>query len=142
CSSLEVDRDPFLLELPNVIHLASDARGTLIRRADGSRVSSLEVAAALHPTAAVGGTPRRQALELIDELENMDRGRYAGPVGWLDAAGDGEWGLALRGGQVDDDGRGVQLYAGGGIVAESVPEFEWRETSAKLAPMLAALGAG
>src|SRR5699024_10796922 len=68
CSSLEVDRDPFLLELPNVIHLASDARGTLIRRADGSRVSSLEVAAALHPTAAVGGTPRRQALELIDEL--------------------------------------------------------------------------
>lgn len=139
-NSLEVDREPFLLELPNVIHLASDARGRLTRRADGSRVNSLEVAAALHPTAAVGGTPRGRALELIDELEAMDRGRYAGPVGWIGASGDGEWGLALRGGRMDEDGRGVRLFAGGGIVGESVPEYEWLETLAKLEPMLAALG--
>ncbi|WP_179429609.1 isochorismate synthase [Spelaeicoccus albus] len=140
CSSLEVDCEPFLLELPNVIHLASDARGHLTHRSDGSRVSSLEIAAALHPTAAVGGTPRGRALELIDELEATDRGRYAGPVGWIGASGDGEWGLALRGGRLDEDGRGVRLFAGGGIVGESVPEYEWLETVAKLAPMLAALG--
>jgi hypothetical protein len=95
CAGTNVPESPFVLHLANVMHLATDVTGVL--RDD---VSSLHLAAALHPSAAVCGTPTRAAAALIAELEGMDRGRYAGPVGWLDAAGDGEWGIALRCGQL------------------------------------------
>ncbi|MCU1469444.1 MAG: isochorismate synthase [Glaciihabitans sp.] len=121
---------PFTLKLPNLWHLASDVEGDLT---DGS--SSLDLIAALHPTAAVAGTPTDKALALIDELEPFDRGRYAGPVGWVGADGDGEWAIALRSAQVDDDGT-VTAFAGAGIVADSVPETELAETRMKFRPII------
>lgn len=134
CADLRVP-EPAVLELPNVVHLATTITGTL---ADpGSSV--LDVAAALHPSAAVCGTPRAEAAAAIAELESMDRGRYGGPVGWVDAAGNGEIGIALRCGQQVDE-RTLRLYAGCGLVAGSDPVTELAETRAKLAPMLGALG--
>ncbi|HVL83882.1 MAG TPA: chorismate-binding protein, partial [Pseudonocardia sp.] len=100
----------------------------------------LQLAAAVHPTAAVGGTPRAAALALIHELERMDRGRYAGPVGWVDAAGDGELGIALRCAQLD--GRSARLFAGCGVVADSDPETEVAEAAAKLVAVREALAGG
>jgi menaquinone-specific isochorismate synthase len=91
----------------------------------------------VHPTAAVGGTPTKEACALIAELEGMDRGRYAGPVGWLDADGGGELGIALRCAQLD--GRVARLFAGCGIVADSDPDSEVREAAAKLVPVRDAL---
>jgi menaquinone-specific isochorismate synthase len=135
CVELEVPESPSVLQLADVLHLATDVRGRLL---DDS--SALELAGALHPTAAVGGTPKAAALSVIAELEEMDRGRYAGPVGWLDASGDGEWCVALRCGQLD--GRSLQLLAGCGIVAGSEPAAEVAEAWAKLAAMRDALEAG
>ena len=110
-------------------------RGTL---ADGQTLrSALALAAAVHPPAAVCGTPTGTALDLIRELEHMDRERYAGPVGWVDANGNGEWGIALRCGQLS--GRTVRLFAGCGIVAGSEPAAELAETLVKLQPMRGAL---
>lgn len=123
---------PYLLPLANVQHLATDVTG---RVADGA--SALELVADLHPTAAVAGAPTPDALAVIAELEDVDRGRYAGPVGWLDAAGDGEWGIALRCAELD--GPGVRLYAGCGIVADSDPDAEGVEWEAKLLPIREAL---
>jgi menaquinone-specific isochorismate synthase len=91
----------------------------------------------LHPTAAVGGTPTDVAVRVLRELETMDRDRYAGPVGWVDARGDGEWGIALRCAQVD--GRSARLFAGCGIVADSDPDAEVLETQTKFVPMRDAL---
>ena len=122
---------PFPLRLPNLWHLASDVTGTLTR---GS--SALDLVAALHPTAAVAGAPTDAALDVIAELEPFDRGRYAGPVGWVDADGDGEWAIALRCAQVD--GETVTAYAGAGIVAGSDPARELAETALKLRPILEA----
>jgi menaquinone-specific isochorismate synthase len=116
------------------MHLATDVAGVV----DGD-VTSLELAAALHPSAAVGGTPTDSALDLICRLESMGRGRYAGPVGWMDAGGDGEWGIALRSAEVSADGRSVRLFAGCGIVAGSDPEAELAESQAKLVPVRDAL---
>ena len=124
---------PFTLKLPNVWHLASDIEGDLT---DGS--TSLDLLDSLHPTAAVAGTPTADALRIIGELEPFDRGRYAGPVGWVGADGDGEWAVALRSAQFDSDGR-VTAYAGAGIVAESVPERELLETRMKFRPIVEAL---
>jgi menaquinone-specific isochorismate synthase len=121
---------PFTLKLPNLWHLASDVEGDL---SDGS--SSLDLIAALHPTAAVAGTPTLAALSLIRELEPFDRGRYAGPVGWVGADGDGEWAIALRSAQVDPDGT-VTAYAGAGIVIDSDPEKELAETRMKFRPVI------
>jgi menaquinone-specific isochorismate synthase len=135
CVEFEVPESPSVLQLADVLHLATDVRGRLL---DDS--SALELAGALHPTAAVGGTPKTAALSVIAELEEMDRGRYAGPVGWVDASGDGEWCVALRCGQLD--GRSLQLMAGCGIVAGSEPEAEVAEAWAKLAAMRDALEAG
>ncbi|MCW2584872.1 MAG: isochorismate synthase [Frankiales bacterium] len=135
CTAVDVPAAPFVLELPNVMHLASDVTGTV---ADGA--TSLELVASLHPSAAVCGTPTAVALGLIRQLEGLTRGRYAGPVGWLDASGDGEWGIALRCGAVDpDDPRRVRLFAGCGIVAGSEPVRELAESTAKLVPMRDAL---
>jgi len=127
---------PFALKLPNLWHLASDVAGDLV---DGS--SALDMIAALHPTAAVAGTPTDAALGVIRELEPFDRGRYAGPVGWVDARGDGEWAVGLRSAQVLPDG-GVTAYAGAGIVADSVPERELNETRLKFRPIADAFGHG
>jgi menaquinone-specific isochorismate synthase len=136
CSSMNVPETPFVLHLPNVMHLATDVAGVL---ADG--VSALALAEALHPTAAVCGTPTDAARELIHGLEGMDRGRYAGPVGWMDGRGDGEWGIALRCAELDPlDGSRLRLLAGCGIVAGSDPEDELAESDAKLVPMRDALG--
>jgi menaquinone-specific isochorismate synthase len=130
---MNVPETPFVLHLPNVMHLATDVAGV-----SSDEASALQLAAALHPSAAVGGTPTDIAVEVLTELESMDRGRYAGPVGWIDAAGDGEWGLALRCGQLD--GAQVRLFAGCGIVAGSDPEAELAEAQAKFIPVRDALG--
>jgi menaquinone-specific isochorismate synthase len=124
---------PFTLKLPNVWHLASDIEGDLI---DGS--TSLDLIRSLHPTAAVAGTPTTDALRVIGELEPFDRGRYAGPVGWVGADGNGEWAVAVRSAQFEADGR-ITAYAGAGIVAESVPERELLETRMKFRPLVEAL---
>ena len=132
CSPLKVPAEPSVLRLHNVLHLATDLHGRL----SGGQ-SVLRLAWLAHPTAAVGGTPTPDARRLIDELERMDRGRYAGPVGWVDAAGNGELGIALRCAEVND--RSVRLFAGCGIVADSDPDNEVREAAAKLVPMRDAL---
>jgi menaquinone-specific isochorismate synthase len=137
CSGMNVPDAPYVLELPNVLHLATDV--TAVADPDAS---SLALAAALHPTAAVCGTPTAAARTAITELEQLDRDRYAGPVGWIDADGDGEWAIALRCGRIDrDDPRQIRLYAGCGIVGGSDPEAELAESVAKLVPMRDALGA-
>jgi menaquinone-specific isochorismate synthase len=137
CSSTYVPETPFVLHLPNVMHLASDVAGVVH---DASTVSSLQLAASLHPSAAVGGTPTAEAVKLIAEIEGMDRGRYAGPVGWMDATGDGEWGIALRSAEIS--GNAVRLFAGCGIVADSDPEAELAEAQAKFVPVRDSLVAG
>jgi menaquinone-specific isochorismate synthase len=141
CSSTNVPDVPFVLHLPNVLHLASDVTGVLATGAEhGAGPSSLALAAALHPTAAVCGTPTGAARALISRIEGMDRGRYAGPVGWIGADGDGEWGIALRSAELDrDDPRRLRLFAGCGIVAASDPADELAESEAKLEPMRSAL---
>lgn len=137
CASVNVPDEPSVLHLPNVMHLATDVTGVLSHHA-----SSLELVRELHPSAAVCGTPTLAAGRLIDELEDLDRGRYAGPVGWIDGAGDGEWCIALRCAEVSaDDPTSLRLFAGCGIVAASDPESEWLESEAKLEPMRRALGA-
>ena len=135
CTSMNVPEAPFVLHLPNVMHLATDVAG--VTHETGDVASSLTLAEALHPSAAVGGTPTKVAQALITEIEGMDRGRYAGPVGWMDAAGDGEWGIALRSAEVD--GARVRLFAGCGIVADSDPEAELAEAQAKFVPVRDAL---
>ena len=134
CSSMNVPEVPFVLHLPNVMHLATDVAGVVH---DAATVSSLQLAEALHPSAAVGGTPTAAAVQLLGDLEEMDRGRYAGPVGWIDATGDGEWGIALRSAELD--GTRVRLFAGCGIVADSDPDAELAESQAKLVPARDAL---
>ena len=132
CSSMNVPEAPFVLHLPNVMHLATDVAGVVHDAGDPS-ATSLDLAASLHPSAAVGGTPTELATALITEIEGMDRGRYAGPVGWMDVTGDGEWGLALRSAEID--GPHVRLFAGCGIVADSDPEAELAEGQAKFVPV-------
>lgn len=136
CSSMNVPETPFVLHLPNVLHLATDVAGVL-----AEPVSSLRLAAALHPTAAVAGTPTPVARALIARIEGMDRARYAGPVGWIGVDGDGEWGIALRSAELDPaDPRRMRLFAGCGVVAASDPSAEYAESEAKLEPMRHALG--
>ncbi|MFJ4174998.1 isochorismate synthase MenF [Microbacterium sp. NPDC089696] len=134
--ALAASEQPFLLKLPNLFHLATDVEGEL---AEGG--SSLDLVGALHPTAAVAGTPTPAAIAAIRELEPFDRGRYAGPVGWVDAAGNGEWAIALRCAQFSSaaDGIAVTAYAGAGIVAGSDPESELLETRVKFRPLVDAL---
>ncbi|MFI5053710.1 MAG: isochorismate synthase MenF, partial [Acidimicrobiia bacterium] len=133
CEELTVEAIPEVAVFGPVAHLATPIRGRLCEPAP----NALELARLLHPTPAVGGTPRRPALDAIRALEGFDRGRYAGPVGWVDARGDGEWAIALRGAEIE--GTRARLVAGAGIVAGSDPDAEWAETQAKLEPMLRAL---
>lgn len=132
CSQVDADSEPFSLQLPNLWHLASDVHAVL--RDDAS---VLDLAAVLHPTAAVAGTPTADAQQLISKLEPFDRGRYAGPVGWIGADGDGEWAIALRGALMQDGQ--LTAFAGCGIVADSEPQAELEETELKFKPMREAL---
>ncbi|GAB4213932.1 MAG: isochorismate synthase [Roseiflexaceae bacterium] len=124
---------PVLMRLPNVQHLFTPVTG---RAAPG--VSVLDLVARLHPTPAVGGSPRGDALGLIRASEPTERGWYAAPLGWIDAHGEGEFAVALRSGLLH--GATATLYAGCGIVAASDPEREYAESQLKLRPMLSALG--
>ena len=135
CASVNVPDEPSVLHLPNVMHLATDITGAL-----STPVGVLDLVRELHPSAAVCGTPTLAAARVIDELEGLDRARYAGPVGWVDAAGEGEWCIALRSAEISrDDPSTLRLFAGCGIVAASDPASEWAESEAKLEPMRAAL---
>ena len=120
---------PFALGLPNVWHLATDATARV-----RPGVGALDLVALLHPTAAVAGAPRAEALAAIAELEPFDRRRYAGPVGWIDGRGDGEWAIALRSAEVEGPDR-VRAFAGAGVVAASDAHQELEETGWKLAPI-------
>jgi menaquinone-specific isochorismate synthase len=132
-SDLTASPHPFPLRLPNLWHLASDVTGQL---SDGS--SALDLVAALHPTAAVAGDPTAVALAAIARLEPFDRGRYAGPVGWVDWHGDGEWAIALRCAQVT--GSRVRAFAGAGVITGSEPRRELAETGLKFRPIVGAFG--
>ena len=129
---ITVDSEPFSIALPNLWHLASDVKAML-----SSDSTSLQVVNALHPSAAVAGTPRDKALEIIEEIENVDRGRYAGPVGWLGADGDGVWAIALRGAQLSN-GK-LTAFAGCGIVAGSDAQAELDEAILKFKPIVDSL---
>jgi menaquinone-specific isochorismate synthase len=131
-SAIEVDAEPFSIALPNLWHLASDVKAAL-----NSNSSSLQVVNALHPSAAVAGTPRDKALEVIEEIEHVDRGRYAGPVGWLGADGDGVWAIALRGAQLNN--QTLTAFAGCGIVAGSDAQAELDEAILKFKPIVDSL---
>jgi menaquinone-specific isochorismate synthase len=135
CSSTNVPDAPFVLHLANVMHLATDVTGALIESA--KHVDAFALLKGLHPSAAVCGTPRNIAFDVIDEIEGMNRGRYAGPVGWIDARGDGELGIALRSGQITDNS--IRIFAGCGIVAGSDPVIELAESAAKFEAMRSAL---
>ena len=137
CSSTNVPEAPFVLHLSNVMHLATDVTGVLNDSAKQSDIFTL--IAQLHPSAAVCGTPATEAKKLINELEQMNRERYAGPVGWIDANNDGEIAIALRCGQLSNDRKTIRLFAGCGIVAGSDPANEFAESQAKLMPMRTAL---
>ena len=139
CSSTNVPEVPFVLHLANVMHLATDVTGVINDSA--TPVDIFTVIASLHPSAAVCGTPTNKAKSLIDVLEGMSRGRYAGPIGWIDARCDGEIGIALRSGEISEDKKVVRIFAGCGIVAGSNPEDELAESQAKLNPMRTALEA-
>jgi menaquinone-specific isochorismate synthase len=135
CRDVDVPAAPFVLDLPNVMHLATDVTGVVV---DGS--TSLDLLASLHPSAAVCGAPTETARAVIASVEGLRRGRYAGPVGWLDARGDGEWGIALRCAEIDaGDPARLRLFAGCGVVDGSTPAGELAESTAKLVPMLSAL---
>jgi menaquinone-specific isochorismate synthase len=136
-SSTNVPETPFVLHLPNVMHLATDVTGVI--NDSVTQIDIFTLTAALHPSAAVCGTPTDRARTLIQEIESLNRGRYAGPVGWIDARGDGEFGIALRCGQISEDQKSIRLFAGCGVVAGSDPAKELAESQAKLAPVKSAL---
>jgi menaquinone-specific isochorismate synthase len=137
CSSTNVPESPFVLHLSNVMHLATDVTGVL--NGSTKQTDVLDLVEQLHPSAAVCGTPKDLANNLIAELEQMNRQRYAGPVGWVDANGDGEIAIALRCGLLSQDRRSIRIFAGCGIVAGSDPANEFAESQSKLMPMRNAL---
>lgn len=133
CSYLDAEPEPSVVAVANVQHLATLVEGRLSR----PEPSVLELVDSLHPTPAVGGDPRPAALALQREIEELDRRRYAGPVGWVDADGNGEWAVGVRSAELD--GAVARVYAGNGIVVDSEPEAELAETQAKFAAVLGAL---
>lgn len=133
CEPLSWDPEPVLLETANVWHLATRFTGTLSDRS----VNVLDLVAALHPTPAVCGTPTDLARAAIADLEPFDRGSYAGPVGWIDGRGDGEWAIALRCAALG--GERATLFAGAGIVGDSEPASEADETGRKFRAFLDSL---
>ena len=135
CCELEVPDRPSVLELRNVSHLGTRLTGRLAAGSAGP--SALQLAAALHPTPAVAGSPTEAATRYIASAEGLDRGCYAGPVGWMDASGDGEWAIGIRSAVVE--GSRAELFAGVGVVAGSDPMAELAETQLKLQALLAAV---
>lgn len=133
CRTLDV-RGPELVSTPAIWHLSTTVTGELIDQ----DTTALDLAAALHPTPAICGTPTDAARSLVTELEPFDRAYYAGAVGWVDAAGDGEWAVGIRCAEIADTS--MRLYAGGGIVPASDPQTELDETSAKFRTLLGAMG--
>ena len=135
CSYLDWEPEPSIVTVANVQHLGTMMAGHL----SDPRPHVLELVDALCPTPALGGFPRTDALELIAAHEGFERGRYGGAVGWLNAAGDGVFAVAIRCAELSDDRRSARLIAGGGIVAESEPSAELAETQAKFQAMLSAI---
>ena len=133
CERLQVPEVPSIMQLRNVLHLGTHIIGDLRNPAP----SALELVAALHPTPAIGGTPTPAALEWLAENEGLERGRYAGPVGWIDGDGNGEFALGIR--SADIDGNRARLVSGVGLVKGSDPETELAETQLKLQALLAAV---
>ena len=139
CDELDIPSTPSIVSLRNVSHLGTLITGSLRARdvADGKALSALQLAGLLNPTAAVGGVPTAAAIACQRELEPEPRGTYAGPVGWVDAAGNGEWAVGLRSARIE--GNRARMFAGGGIVADSDPMSELVETQLKLQALLAAV---
>jgi isochorismate synthase len=137
CETLEIGGTPELTRLANVQHLHTPVHGTLAAGPDGTVPCILDLVARLHPTPAVGGSPRPEALELIRRRERLDRGWYAGPVGWLDRHGEGEFAVAIRSALLR--GGEARLFAGCGIVGGSDSRSEYQESRLKLRAMLGAL---
>lgn len=135
CSYLDWEPEPWALTVANVHHLATRIEGHL----SSPRPSAVELVRALTPTPALGGHPRGAALAMIDAVEHVERDLYGGAVGWVDAAGQGTWAVAIRCAQLSGDRRTARLHAGGGIVADSEPLAELAETQAKFQAMLGAL---
>lgn len=133
CVDTYAPAEPRLVKLSNLQHLYTPVSGRLL-----PPFTLLDLVARLHPTPAVGGLPRTDALEYLRANEGLDRGWYAAPVGWLDARGEGDFAVALRSGVLRDDQ--AVLFAGVGVVQDSVPDDEYAETNLKLRPMLGALG--
>jgi menaquinone-specific isochorismate synthase len=134
CAHLDVPETPSILGLRNVSHLATRITGRL---RPSTPETALDLVARVHPTPAVGGDPRDVALPYLQTVEGFDRGRYAGPVGWVDARGDGAWAVAIRSAEVD--GSQARIFAGNGVVSGSDPADELAETQLKLQALLAAL---
>jgi menaquinone-specific isochorismate synthase len=132
CTALDMPPSPSLLKLQNVQHLCTPITGKL-----RNGVTLLDAVERLHPTPAMGGYPREIALSLIREREGFDRGWYAGPIGWLDWHGNGEFAVAIRSALTRDNE--AYLFAGCGIMGDSDPEREYAESCWKLQPMLTAL---
>jgi isochorismate synthase len=140
CDELTVPSEPSLVAFRAVAHLGTRIEGHL--RDNGTPVGILELVELVHPTPAVGGTPRDEALATIATLERDPRGYWAGPVGWADAKGDGEWMIGIRSARLHPDGRTITLRAGAGVVADSDPEAEAAETDVKLSSVLESLVPG
>jgi menaquinone-specific isochorismate synthase len=135
CSYLDWEPEPSIVAVANVQHLGTLIEGRLSEPAP----NVLELARLLSPTPALGGDPRKEALALIAAVEGLERGRYGGAVGWVDADGNGTWAVAIRCAELSGDRRQARLFAGGGIVAESDPHAELAETQAKFQAMLSAI---
>ena len=133
CSYLDEEAEPSIVAMANVQHLATLVEGRL----SSPPASIIELMTALHPTPAVGGSPRDVALDLIERYEHMDRGRYGGPVGWVDAAGNGAWAVGIRSAELD--GPAARLFAGVGVLPSSDVEAELAETRAKFQALLGAI---
>jgi isochorismate synthase len=134
CRKLDVPRTPTLVSTPSMWHLCTRITGELI----DPDITALTLAAALHPTPAVCGSPTSAAREAIAQIESFDRGFYAGAVGWVDSNGDGEWAVSIRSAEATD--QSLRLYAGAGIVPGSKPAPELAETSAKFQTLLRGMG--
>ena len=134
-SYLDWEPEPSIVTVANVQHLGTRMEGMLSQPGP----SVIELVRALSPTPALGGHPRDEAIELIQRVEGFERGRYGGAVGWVDAAGNGTWAVAIRCAELSDDRRSARLVAGGGIVADSDPHAELAETQAKFQAMLSAI---
>lgn len=134
CQDVVIPEVPSIMKMRDIQHLYTPVKG----RIKNENTSILPLVEALHPTPAMGGVPTKDALKVIREMENMDRGYYAAPIGWMDYRANGEFAVAIRSGLIKDNE--AFLYAGCGVVADSNPEDEYFETKIKFRPMLRALG--